>query len=239
MKLIDIKADPKSIHEIIISFNELLELEKNDALKLYKARKNGIDALDKLIGKGQELWQKKGIEDHLHELLKYNTWLLNPEYNNYLTSDNELSNVYSRLSKELKIDNFADPKEVDNANKRPDLVFLSGNSSKSNVIIIELKSPTLPLEKIHLDQLELYMNRTEDWLVSQGVQNPKVQGFLVGAKAKTNSKAEGVYMLDKAIRNAGPNTMWKVISLEELLANAKNIYTSEIEALKKALEEDD
>lgn len=239
MKLIDIKADPKSIHEIIISFNELLELEKNDALKLYKARKNGIDALDKLIGKGLEIWQKKGIENDLHELLKNNTWLINPEYNNYITSDNDLANVYSRLSKELKIDNHADPKDAANANKRPDLVFLSGNASKSNVIIIELKSPTLPLEKNHLDQLELYMNRTEDWLISQGFQSPKVQGFLIGAKAKTQSKAEGVYMLEKAINNAGPNTMWRVISLEELLDNAKNIYTSEIEALKKALEDDD
>ncbi len=238
MKLIDLKTDPKTIRNIMNTLNELTELEKSDALKLYRARKNGIVALKNLIKKGNQLWQKKGIESELHNLLKTCPWLISPEYNNFLTSDNSLEIVYSRIAKDLSIDSFADDKDKDDEQKRPDLVFLMGNNQKSSVVIVELKSPTIPLEKKHLEQLEFYMEKTSDWLKNENIGNISIRGILIGAKSDTDSKAQGVYMLNRAIEKAGPTTMWRVFGLEELLNYADSIYSDEIKAFEEYLKEE-
>src|SRR3546814_5041252 len=73
--------DPKSLHVIASNLVELAAIEKSDALKNYRGKRNGINALLKLINEGEDaLWKKKGIEKQLHNLLKEQPWLIRPEY---------------------------------------------------------------------------------------------------------------------------------------------------------------
>src|SRR3546814_20828802 len=85
-----------------------ISIEKSDALKNYRGKRNGINALLKLINEGEDaLWKKKGIEKQLHNLLKEQPWLIRPEYSRYLTSDQDLSRVSTALAKQLGVDEFS------------------------------------------------------------------------------------------------------------------------------------
>src|SRR5690606_26051823 len=58
MKLIELGSDPGSIERVARHLAELGEIERQDVLKLYRGRRNGIIALRKLIESGEEEWGK-------------------------------------------------------------------------------------------------------------------------------------------------------------------------------------
>src|SRR3546814_16928082 len=63
IRLSELGHDPKSLHVIASNLVELAAIEKSDALKNYRGKRNGINALLKLINEGEDaLWKKKGIE---------------------------------------------------------------------------------------------------------------------------------------------------------------------------------
>lgn len=241
IRLIELGTDPETIPQVADALRELADIEKSDALKLYRGRRDGISALMLLINRGKELWGKKGIENELHELLKKAPWLIRSEFGRYSTSNNDLESVYARIAKELEIDTFAlpeDEKKKEEDKKRPDLIFVMGHGySPDEVIVVELKSPSIPLSMVHLTQLKLYMSRIEDWCLSNLHRKISVKGFLVGQRA-LNSKAEGPYQLQKEEENAGPNTLWGVLSLEQLVEAALKRHLEEIETLENELPEE-
>lgn len=242
IRLIELGTDPKTIPEVAGLLRELADIEKSDALKLYRGRRDGISALTLLINRGNELWGKKGIENELHVLLKKAPWLICPEFGRYSTSNNDLESLYTRMAKELEIDVFALPEEESKSEenkKRPDLVFVLGpGHSPSEVIVVELKSPSIPLSIDHLLQLKLYMSRIDDWCIANLHRKISVKGFLIGQDAPPDSKAQGPYQLRKEKETAGPTTPWDIRSLEQLVESALKVHLEEIKTLEDELPEE-
>ena len=124
VRLAELRTKPETIAQVAQHLRQLADIERSDALKLYRARRNGIAALQVLWERGEDEWQRRGIESELHTLVKQNPWLIQPELSTYLTSDQRLSTVVSKAAKALKVDDFApEPRNEDRSDNRPDLVF--------------------------------------------------------------------------------------------------------------------
>lgn len=242
IRLIELQSDPGTIQRITSELGELAEIEKSDALKLYRGRRNGIIALRKLIEKGEELWKRKGIEGELHALLKDDPWLIKPEYSRYVTSDQDLNKLASKISKILNVDTFSPIKNLDGTldKERPDLVFLMSDSTTPHVFtIVELKSPTLPLEYDHLTQLKKYIGKVESFVQTELKKPATVNGYLIGAMPDIDPKkrSEEQNLLLNEITKRESSAEWEVIGLEELLARAQTIHSDAIDVLEKDLGE--
>lgn len=241
--LIKLETDPKSIQVLSHQMAELALMEKNDALKLYRARRSAIIALEKLHDKSLDKTVKKGYENDLHKLLKDNTWLVRPEFSTYITSDSNMGDVCRKLNELLKIDVAAarGSKAYDDKT-RPDLVFNACNTNQPDqVVVVELKSPGIPLELEHYNQLETYIVKVKKHLESDLSKPVNVTGYLIGTKPKPQTNSDGQLMLLDKIANAGAGDRIKIISILELLTNAKTAHNACIEALEseeKELSED-
>lgn len=236
IRLSELGHDPKSLQAIALNLVELASIEKSDALKNYRGKRNGINALLKLIidGESKEMWKKKGIEKQLHQLFKEQPWLIRPEYSRYLTSDDDLSKVSTAIAVHLKVDQHI--KAMDDAT-RPDLVFvMSDAGAPHQVNIIELKSPSLPLKNAHLTQLEGYIAKVESYCTMELRRQVHVQGYLIGAMPDDKTTADDELLLLNRMRKAGPDTQWKVVGLRLLLEHAQAAHASVIDSLKKDIE---
>lgn len=242
IKLVEVKADPQSIENVASLLRELAEIEKSDALKLYRGRKNGICALQKLEMEGEENWKSKAFEKRLHELFKTDPWLIRPEFTRPIVSDQDLKKLSSKIAQYLEVDEFTPPQaEGKDDQTRPDLVFLMTDSGAMSVItIVELKSPSLPLEWQHLDQLKEYMRKVEEF-IHQEMQSRQmtVQGILIGAMPDPNSTALGAKRLRHEMSKRGINEQWEVVGIRQLIDSAMTIHQEAIDALEKDLEADD
>lgn len=228
--LIKSGINPRDLKSIIYQLTELAEIEKNDALKLYKARKHGINGLQILQDRALE--DVHQYEDELQELLKKSPWLIKPEYGHYLTSDVTMGTVAKELSKVLGIDEAA--LSVDKTKSlRPDLVFVAVNpSNPTHVTVVELKSPNVPLELDHLNQLKGYIMDVEGYLSANYGDNHHVSGYLIGNPPAYDSKARGAKLLFDEIKKSGANPQWEVISIPELLKRARIVHQDAIKALE-------
>lgn len=242
IRLIELQSDPGTIQRITSELSELAEIEKSDSLKLYRGRRNGIIALRKLIEKGESLWREKGIEGELQNLFKSDPWLIKPEYSNYVTSDENLNKLASKIAKILNVDKYSPITNVDGSydKERPDLVFLMSDSASPHVFtIVELKSPTLPLEFDHLTQLKKYMGKVEDFISTELKKPATVNGYLIGSMPDSNPKkqSEEQRLLLNEMKKREPSAEWEVIGLEELLARAQAIHSDAIKAFEAHLHE--
>ena len=243
IRLIELQTDPKTVHQVAGELLELAEIERSDALKLYRGRKSGIISLRKLIEKGEDLWKQKGIEAELHQLFKDEPWLIKPEYSKYLTSDEDLNKLASKLAQLLKVDHFhtlvdeAGKKDVD----RPDLVFVMSDTASPHVVtIVEFKSPTIPLTRSHLAQLKSYMRRVEEFIENELQQKVTVHGYLIGAMPDPNTKAAGERDLLYDIKQEWTaRASWEVLGLEHLLQRAQTIHSDAIEVFERELKENE
>ncbi|MDR3575392.1 MAG: ATP-binding protein [Anaerolineaceae bacterium] len=240
IRLIELQTDAGTIAQIAAELNELGEIEKNDALKTYRGRKNGIIALRRLIEKGEELWNKKGIEGDLHKLLKEEPWLIKPEYSQYVTSDEDLNKLASKIAKTLGVDKFGKMVNEDGTTdkERPDLVFAMSDSSTPHVFtIVELKSPSIPLAFSHLTQLKKYITKVESFIKNELKQVATVNGYLIGAMPDIKATAEDQTLLLAEIAKYEATSDWKVIGLEQLLNRAQAIHSDIILSLEQELDE--
>lgn len=239
IKLTELGANPDTIEHVAEQLRDLAEIEKSDALKLFRARKNGIDALQKLESAGEEKWRERGFEKLLHQLFKDEPWLIKPEFGRPFVSDEDLGKLASKLAEYLKVDAFTPPDKEGRPDKtRPDLVFLMGDSVSPHVVtIVELKSPSLPLEHDHLNQLKGYMRKVEEFLETELHQRHcVVTGYLIGAMPDPQSTAEGCRDLMYEIKKRGSGETWEVIGIRELIARARATHMAAIETLEKELE---
>lgn len=241
IRLIELQTDPQTVHQVAGELLELADIERSDALKLYRGRRSGIISLRKLIEKGEDLWRQKGIEAELHQLFKDEPWLIKPEYSKYLTSDEDLNKLASKLAKVLKVDKFA-PILSEGGKKdqdRPDLVFLMSDTASPHVItIVEFKSPSIALDNTHLQQLKSYMRRVEEFVETELKQKVTVHGYLVGAMPDPETKAADQRDLLYAIsKEWDAKASWEVLGLEHLLQRAQAIHSDAIDAFEKEMKE--
>ena len=231
VELIKSGTSPKDLKSVIGQLNELSDIERRDVLKLYRGRRSGIDALQKL----QERSHSKGpaYEKDLHTLLKENVWLIRPEFGTYLTSDVNTAHVARKLNSALSIDTSAS----ENAKDRPDLVFLAiDREQPTTVTIVELKSPDpdTPLSIEHLNQLKGYMADVEEILQQDfPLSQVRVYGHLIGNFAKPDSAAKGPKRLRQEIERAGVGENWEVLSVSLLLERARQAHMQVIKALEE------
>lgn len=241
IKLSELGANPDTIENVAGQLRELAEIEKSDALKLYRARKNGIDALAKLEAEGEEKWRQAGFEARLHKLFKDEPWLIKPEFARPFVSDQDLGKLATKLANHLGVDRFAGPlRDGKPDRRRPDLVFVMGDSASPHVItIVELKSPSLPLQFDHLTQLKEYMNKVEEFLESELSSHQfVVTGYLIGAMPEMKTQAEGERMLLREIKKRGIGESWEVIGIRQLIERSRATHMAAINTLEDELEED-
>lgn len=236
IKLIELGTDPKDLATIASHLSELANVEKTDVLKAYRGRRSAITALLKLITEGEDDW-KTGprTENKLQELFKENPWLIRVDYSRYVTSDESMDRVVTALAKELKVDKFHKPSANDDSDaRRPDLVFLMSDTPHPHqIMIVELKSPNIPLDSTHLDQLKDYMAATEAWLKTEHPKlNCTVKGLLIGAMPDKDTKAKDcVRLMFDIQKNDG--TSWEVFGLHDLFQRTKAQHIDIIEAISK------
>jgi Histidine kinase-, DNA gyrase B-, and HSP90-like ATPase len=249
--LIKVSNSAESVAEIAPKLIELREIERSDTIKLFQGRRNGIHGLQRIVAKSVDNWGTgPHQEDELHRLFKASPWLVRPDLSGYIASDVGMTRLLNRLASDLKIDRFADPKEVNptisksdteddeevKKTKRPDLVALLGDGEHpSRVFVIELKAPTLALRIEHLQQLQTYMRKVREYLDTTYAGSPEkivVEGALIGSMPKPGTKSDPQLDLLEQIKKSGPNTDWEVIGLTEALRRTERVHSEMLDALK-------
>lgn len=243
VKLIDLRTKPETIAKVAEHLRELTEIERVDVLKLYRGRRDGIAALQRLWQLGEEEWRKRGLERELHDLLQANPWLIRPEFSNYLTSDDNLNKVVSRIAKRFSLDDFAPVMDGDREDaKRPDLTFLMSDPTFSGpyvINVVELKSPSLPLTIDHFQQLEEYLFQIKEWCSAEVSHPVNVRGFLIGAMPEASTTATGQRRLLKEFASQGANAEIRIMSLQEMLMDAWQVHIEAIKVLETEMAEDE
>lgn len=242
VELIKVANNPQDIANVASHLVELREIERSDALKIFRGRRDGIAGLRKLLDEGEQQWRKgPRNEAELHKLLKQAPWLLRPELSNYVTSDRSVDSVLASLAKELGVDHAAPPPQFDDEGRakdptRPDLVFLLGDHSRPDrILIVELKSTDIPLEMAHLHQLERYMRKVEKWLETEFPTSHHryvVEGMLVGAMPAHDTKADGSLDLLDRMKKRDIAAQWEVIGLHDLLKRTQAVNRDLISTLE-------
>jgi hypothetical protein len=239
VKLLDMSTRETDLKEILRELNRLAKIEQTDALKLFRARKNGIQAIQRLIKRGEEAWKKNpNFEGDLHKLLKNNPWLLDESYGKYITSDKHLATTLQSLDKLLKIDSHA-PKRDDKKKPglepttRSDLVFLLGdNTSPSTIIVVELKSPNIPLSIDHWTQLEGYITEIELHMGTRTSESTKVLGVLIGTMPPSNSRSKDEQILIKKWRESLHGSQVQILTLQSLADHAAKSNLDQLRILE-------
>lgn len=221
--------------EVVSEVAKLTADEFDSFVSYAKARLRGIVALKKVVR--EVSFRDKHNEALIQRLFEENPWLINPMYKQFLSADEKFDIVLPRLAEELSIGRYA-PKDADQSDERPDLVFLLGNRSLDRLVIVELKSANLPLESKHLDQLQTYMQSTEDWLREHGRPGVKIEGHLIGSMAPIETRARGVMALRRRISDAGPEADWAVRDYIEVLTDTETAH-SDLVAIHDRLEQAD
>jgi len=231
VKLIEMGDRDVDLKEIIRELARLAEIERSDSLKIYRGRKNAVLALQKLIVKGDENWKKNPqFENQLHDLIENNPWILSEEFGRYITSDQQMATTLKRIEDQLKINKFADAmKPLD----RPDLVFLLGDSAAlKTVLIVELKSPNIPLTIDHWTQLEGYINEVEQFCKSDVSQDVKVSGYLIGTLPDQNTRNTKESLILKKHRDRSLQSQIEIITPTDLANNALTSNDSVLKVLE-------
>jgi hypothetical protein len=243
VKLIDLRTKPETIAKVAEHLRELTEIERVDVLKLYRGRRDGIAALQRLWEKGEEEWRKLGLERELHDLLESNPWLIRPEFSNYLTSDDDLNKVVSQIARRLELDNFAPVVNADKPDaRRPDLTFLMSDPTFSGpyvINVVELKSPSIPLTIEHYNQLEDYIYQVREWCKAELSHSVNIRGFLIGAMPDHTTTASNQGRLLEKFREQGANAPIRIMSVQEMLKDAWQVHIEAIKVLEAETSDDD
>ena len=238
IKLIEAGTKAESIRDIADLLTELSEIEQKDSIKLFKARRNGIIALSKIVQKGKDNWNKFQFENELHDLLKENSWLIRPELATHMSSDENLDNVTSRIAQDLKIDEFGEDDSESN-NKRPDLVYiLSDTPHPYEIHIVELKSPAKALCYDNILQLERYMLHVEKFLKQHYGYHIVIRGILIGTKPKVDTSSEDQLLLLSKLQKNELNNI-EVLGLEEMLSRTQRAHSEMITVMEKEEQENE
>ncbi len=198
--------DRPDLERMVVQVARLTRHELDQFVSYAKARLKAIEALKRIV-ENQD-FKKAQNEKLLQELFEKAPWLLDPTYTQFLTADQPEHSLFKRLAKSLEIGSYA-PAGSKSTMKRPDLVFLIGNTTLRRLVVVELKSANLPLDSDHLTQLKYYTERADTWLRAQR-KEMQVHGHLLGTRPDPKSQAEKVVVLLGEIKRAGPESPWRV-----------------------------
>ncbi|MEE7462078.1 hypothetical protein MFUR16E_12615 [Methylobacterium fujisawaense] len=249
IELIKVANSAESVTEIAPSLLRLREIERNDTIKVYRARRRAITGLQRIVAVERDATNKtKKDEKALHQLLKADPWLIRPDLSNFTSSDLGMDTVLDRLSKNLGIDGYAadagaddvGPDDDDDTQRkktvRPDLVSLVGNGlNPTHILVIELKAPGLPMRTEHLAQLRRYMRQIEEYV---GVNYARhrgriiIEGVLIGTMPRpdTQSAASKDLLYDIEKQQTVDGT-WEVMGLMDMLARTQRVHAEILNAL--------
>ena len=243
-RLVSKGTSPETIGQILEQLRDLSEIEKRDTLKLYRGRRGAIEKLEKLKEEGEQNWNRRAFEKKLHELLKECPWLIQPEFSNYIASDQKLTTTVTLLAKAIGVDDFApqpppvmeDEEQEDTT--RPDLAFVLTDpmmDGPHTVKIVELKSTSLPLRIQHYRQLEDYIEKVRMWCENNLPNMPRINGYLIGAMPKMDTGNAAQKQLLRKFREAGPKEDIQIIGMTEMIRNARVVHIEAIKALENDL----
>lgn len=218
------------LNKVALEITRLMADEMDQFVSTAHGRLKAIEALRKIVEAVD--FESKKEEKVIQKMFEKAPWLVDPTYTQFLTADVTLGTLFSRLAKELGIGTYAGMVD-ENKDERPDLVSFIGNTALSRLVIMELKAPSVKLESEHLDQLLSYMETAETWLGEHGHPEISVRGQLIGSRGAVTSKARGIASLRKRIKDAGPDTPWKVRDFTEVLTDTQAAHQEFISLYNK------
>lgn len=225
--------DHPDLGQVAIEIAKLTRDELDQFLGVVKARLKAIAALKKIVEDVN--FRDRENEKVLQGLFEDSPWLLDPTFFEFLTADQPIDSLVKRLAMELEIGEYA-PSNADRDERRPDLVFLLGNTGLCRLVIVELKSANTPLSSKHLEQLEYYMERAEAWLKNNRRVDFRIEGHLVGSMPNPDSKAVGAVVLRRRVRESGPEAMWRVRDYLQVLEDTESAH-NELLAIQRGANE--
>lgn len=206
--------DSPQLTKLVVEITKLTKGEMESFTTRAKARLTAIKAMKKVVTAVD--FRGADNEKEIQKLFENSPWLVDATYTQFLSADKRMDSVIERLAQELNVAEHGD--ETDST--RPDLVFLVGNTALGRLVIIELKSANKYLDSSHLEQLEIYMQKSENWLKEHKL-NVKVEGHLIGSLAPSTSRADKVLALRRRIEKAGPTEPWRVRDYIDVLTDTE------------------
>ena len=88
------KHEKPELSELVIQVSKLADSELDDALKYIKAHLDAIAAFRKVCD--HQDFRKGENEAELHELFERSPWLINPTFNQFLTSDRQMPTMLNK-----------------------------------------------------------------------------------------------------------------------------------------------
>ena len=226
------KSAKPEIKQVIGEIVELTRYEYDGFINIARGRLDGIESLKKIVNSHD--FKKAKNEKDVQKLFEECPWLIDPTFYQFMTADSSQAQVRDELQKHLEIGTHVpagyDPTTdeellAERKNKRPDLVFLLGNSALRRIVIVELKAPNTPLLNKHLNQLKRYIDDTKIWLKST---HPKedyiVRGILIGCRDKDGSKSEEIRDLKIAENERPDSAEWVVRDISEVLKESQIVH---------------
>ncbi|RJX68636.1 ATP-binding protein [Vibrio sinensis] len=163
-------------HEFIQTIDEINKHLVPESMSLSVMVSQKIFALTKL-----EQLTKTGTEPQLQNLLEQFPWILGSDKGK-LFANQTMKEVAKKAAIEGKLlahgSTVEDLKDHPDSATRPDFTIFS-DSNDSRIILVELKSPLVDLERTHLNQLRTYIGWFEDHY-----PDAQVYGYLIGRNPK-------------------------------------------------------
>jgi hypothetical protein len=167
-----IELSENSEQEFVEILNDIHRHLVPESLSLSVTVAQRIYALSKLY----EL-SKTGTEKQLQALLEKFPWILGSDKGK-VSADESLKGIAKKAALEDSVGGHGEAKKElmnqPDSGTRPDFTFLS-DTNHSTIIAVELKNPQIPLERIHINQLNTYVGWLEDMY-----PRATVYGVLIG-----------------------------------------------------------
>lgn len=193
---------------------ELVARETGELARFAEGRIAAIEALKKIVLAVD--FQESNKEKELQQLFEQAPWLIDPVYTQLVSANKWLKTTYGELARYLGIREFAENDDQE----RADLVFVVRTAGGGEITIVELKAANEPLNLDHLNQLERYMWKAEEYLAQNGKPHVRVRGMLIGSR-KADSQSDKVRDLNKRIDNDQDSARWQVRAITEVLERAE------------------
>jgi hypothetical protein len=216
------KEDSPDLNRVVAQAVELTEREVSEFMRFIDGRLDAIRALQKIV-KNSDFKGRKN-EKELHRLFERAPWLIDTTYVQFMTSDKPVHTTFAKLAMELGIAEYAPKPSEETNDTRPDLVFLLGQESSRQLVIVELKAPEVPLAQKHLGQLKGYMQDAKEFLRARWNGSFRIKGYLIGSLPEADSKAHEAKRLRYDMESEMDKSDWEVLDLTQVLERAKRAH---------------
>ncbi|HBB9944259.1 ATP-binding protein [Vibrio parahaemolyticus] len=202
--------DIEDENEFIRTIDEINKHLVPESMSLSVMVSQKIFALTKL-----ERLTKTGTEPQLQNLLEQFPWILGSDKGKVFANQ-AMKEVAKTAAIEGKLpahgSTIEELKKQPDSGTRPDFTIFS-DSNDSRIILVELKSPLVDLERSHLNQLRTYMGWFED-----NYPNAEVYGYLIGRNPRQWQE-----------KNRDPNV--QILSWQDVCLRSRKDYVELLAAM--------